>query len=97
MSDFELVDQVVIVTGAAGGIGQAISREFTEAGATVVLAGRTEASLSSLASELNEGKTLVVPTDITDPAAVEHLIDATMNSFGRIVRQRTHLTMSGCV
>lgn len=53
MSDFELVDQVVIVTGAAGGIGQAISREFTEAGATVVLAGRTEASLSSLASELN--------------------------------------------
>jgi 3-oxoacyl-[acyl-carrier protein] reductase len=84
MSDFELADQVVIVTGAAGGIGEAISREFVAAGATVVLAGRTAESLSALASELAEGKSLVVPTDITDPVAVQNLIDATTDAFGRI-------------
>ena len=84
MSDFELVDQVIIVTGAAGGIGQAISKEFAAAGAAVVLAGRTEDPLIALASELPGGRTLVAPTDITDPESVQNLVDSTVETFGRI-------------
>jgi NAD(P)-dependent dehydrogenase (short-subunit alcohol dehydrogenase family) len=84
MSDFELVDQVIIVTGAAGGIGQAMSREFAAAGATVVLAGRTEDSLKSVADELGDAQTLVVTTDVTDPDSVQHLVDTTVDAFGRI-------------
>ncbi|HCL69035.1 MAG TPA: oxidoreductase, partial [Gammaproteobacteria bacterium] len=42
MPNSELKNKVVIVTGAAGGIGQVISREFALAGATVVLTSRNE-------------------------------------------------------
>jgi NAD(P)-dependent dehydrogenase (short-subunit alcohol dehydrogenase family) len=42
VSKFELQDKVIIVTGAAGGIGTEIARECADAGAKVVLAGRTE-------------------------------------------------------
>ena len=84
MSEFELVDQVIIVTGAAGGIGQAISKECASAGAAVVLAGRTEQSLEELETELADSRTLVVPTDITDPESVQNLVDATVDALGRI-------------
>jgi NAD(P)-dependent dehydrogenase (short-subunit alcohol dehydrogenase family) len=84
MSDFELVDQVIIVTGAAGGIGSEMCREFASAGATVVLAGRTEESLKAVAAELGGATSLVVPTDITRPDEVENLIAATVDAFERV-------------
>ncbi len=84
MSDFELIDQVTIVTGAAGGIGQAMSQEFASAGAVVVLAGRTEESLKAMAARLGDARTLVVPTDVTDPESVQNLIDATVDAFDRV-------------
>jgi NADP-dependent 3-hydroxy acid dehydrogenase YdfG len=64
MSDFELVDQIIVVTGAAGGIGSEMCREFASAGATVVLAGRTEETLKSVAAELGDAQSLVVTTDV---------------------------------
>ena len=84
MSDFDLVDQVIIVTGAAGGIGSSISRECASAGATVVLAGRTEESLRAVEAELGDSPTLVVPTDITNPESVQNLVDSTVDAFGRL-------------
>lgn len=84
MADFELTDQVVIVTGAAGGIGRAISHELAQAGAMLALAGRTEATLEALAAELGDSPTRVVPTDITDPESVQHLVDSTVAAFGRL-------------
>lgn len=84
MSGFELEDQVIIVTGAAGGIGQAMSREFASAGATVVLAGRTAESLQAVAADLGNSPSLVVPTDVTNSDAVDALISATTDAFGRI-------------
>ncbi|MGI9262835.1 MAG: SDR family NAD(P)-dependent oxidoreductase [Woeseiaceae bacterium] len=84
MSDFELADKVIIVTGAAGGIGQAMSREFAASGATLVLAGRTEESLQAAAAELGDAQSLVVTTDITDTDAVQNLIDTTVDAFGRV-------------
>jgi len=84
MSEFELVDQIIVVTGAAGGIGLEMCREFASAGATVVLAGRTEETLKSVAAELGDAASLVVPTDVTNPDEVEKLIAATVDAFGRV-------------
>jgi NAD(P)-dependent dehydrogenase (short-subunit alcohol dehydrogenase family) len=84
VSAFDLQDKVAIVTGAAGGIGREISLEFARAGATVVLVGRTVESLESMANELEDTRTLVVPTDITKPTEVEKLVATTVDALGRI-------------
>jgi meso-butanediol dehydrogenase / (S,S)-butanediol dehydrogenase / diacetyl reductase len=77
-------DKVVIVTGAGSGIGAATARRFAEAGAAVVLAGRTPAKLRRVAGELPEARTLVHAVDVSDCGAVLALIDATVERFGRI-------------
>ena len=84
MADFSLSGQVVIVTGAAGGIGQTMTRQFSDAGATIVLASRNEGALNLLANELGGAPNLVVPTDITDPMAVDNLVESTVNAYGRL-------------
>ena len=82
MADFSLAGQVVIITGAAGGIGQSMTRQFSDAGATVVLASRNESALNLLANELGDAPNLVVPTDIIDPKAVDNLVETTVKAYG---------------
>ena len=84
MADFELKNKVIIVTGAAGGIGTEISRECASAGATVVLVGRTKETLEALQTDLGDVPTLAVPTDITDVDSVQAMVDATVEAYGRI-------------
>ena len=84
MSRFDLQDKVIVVTGAAGGIGTEISRECAGAGAKVVLAGRTEKTLVALANDLSDADTFVVSTDVTDPESVKNLIVSTVEEFGRV-------------
>jgi NAD(P)-dependent dehydrogenase (short-subunit alcohol dehydrogenase family) len=78
--------RVALVTGASRGIGAATARAFSRAGASVVLAARNEAALQTLATEISAagGTALVVPTDVGDAAAVERLVDATTQRFGRL-------------
>ena len=84
MTQGELKNKVVIVTGAAGGIGQIISKEFALAGATVVLASRNDRALQETEKKLAETSTLSIKTDITKPDSVRNLIDAAVSEFGRI-------------
>jgi NAD(P)-dependent dehydrogenase (short-subunit alcohol dehydrogenase family) len=62
--------RVALVTGAGKGIGAACARSLSEAGHRVALLARSADDLEALAKQL-PGETLVVPTDVTDPAALE--------------------------
>lgn len=78
-------DKVVLVVGATGGIGSALTRKLTSKGASLVLAARDSSALSSLAAELAVGeRVLTVPTDISDRHQVEILMEKTLTQFGQL-------------
>ena len=79
-----MTDKVAMITGAGSGIGKHTALAFFEAGYAVVLAGRREAPLNATAREAGASKTLVVPTDVGDPASVENLFAKTQGKFGRL-------------
>ena len=81
-----LKDKVAIVTGASRGIGADSARVFSEAGATVVLAARSEKEIDKLAHEIETqgGKAMAVETDVGDPVSVERLVKRTLDEFGRL-------------
>lgn len=81
-----LGDKVVVVSGVGPGLGRSISVHAAQQGARVVLAARTESRLKEVAAEIDAagGRSLVVPTDITDDDAVEQLVSATVSEFGRV-------------
>ena len=77
--------KTAIVTGAGTGIGKATALAFLREGWCVVLAGRRNDLLAQTRSEApGSARTLVVPTDVTDPGAVRHLFQATEETFGRL-------------
>jgi NAD(P)-dependent dehydrogenase (short-subunit alcohol dehydrogenase family) len=76
-------NKIAIVTGAGTGVGKAISAGLSNAGYTVVMAGRRRDALEAAAREIG-GSTLLVPTDITDPSSVAALFAQTREAFGRL-------------
>ena len=87
MIDTSLEGNTAIVTGASAGIGAATCRAFAAEGANVVLAARSEDELTELADELeteHDVETLVVPTNVREEDAVDHLIEETVDTFGGI-------------
>jgi NAD(P)-dependent dehydrogenase (short-subunit alcohol dehydrogenase family) len=82
LEQFRLDGKVALVTGATRGIGLAIARQFGEAGAKVMLTGRTR---NGDVDALCESDTNAwVEGDVTDPATAESLVAATIDRFGRI-------------
>jgi NAD(P)-dependent dehydrogenase (short-subunit alcohol dehydrogenase family) len=79
----EQARKVAVVTGAGTGIGRAVSLALSRAGFVVALAGRRKDALEATAAAA-ASETLVFPCDVTDPAAVERLFDATVQRFGRV-------------
>ena len=79
------MQKVAIVTGAGSGIGKAVALALAKEDYAVVLAGRRQDRLEQTAAEAGGGaRSLVVPTDIGDPAAVEALFSRTKERFGRL-------------
>lgn len=79
-----LQDRIAIVTGAAKGMGAAICLALAREGAHVALAARERAPLEALAREVEAlgRRAVVAPTDVTDEAAVQRLVDATREALG---------------
>jgi NAD(P)-dependent dehydrogenase (short-subunit alcohol dehydrogenase family) len=77
--------RVAIITGAGRGIGKATALAFLHDGYRVALAGRHRDTLEQTAAESAAAdRALVVPTDVSDPDAVEALFAAVHAAFGRI-------------
>jgi NAD(P)-dependent dehydrogenase (short-subunit alcohol dehydrogenase family) len=85
-SPVHVQDQVVIITGASRGIGEAIARAMVQSGARVVLAARKAEPLEALAREIDPSgaAALAVPTHTGQPEALRALVDRTLERFGRI-------------
>jgi NAD(P)-dependent dehydrogenase (short-subunit alcohol dehydrogenase family) len=77
--------KTALVTGAGSGIGRASALALLREGYAVVLAGRRREALEGTAAEAGPGaRALVVPADVSDPASVRGLFDATRQAFGRL-------------
>ncbi|PSF38103.1 oxidoreductase [Aphanothece hegewaldii CCALA 016] len=80
-----MLNKVIVIVGATGGIGTALAHKLSTTGANLVLAARNRERLSALASGLStSGLVLTVPTDITDLSQVESLMEKTVSQFGQI-------------
>jgi NAD(P)-dependent dehydrogenase (short-subunit alcohol dehydrogenase family) len=69
-----LEDKVCVVTGSTGGIGLVVARQLQAEGATVVTSGRRSEGIGALH----------VVADLTEPAAADEVIGATVAAFGRV-------------
>ncbi|KYG90584.1 glucose 1-dehydrogenase [Metasolibacillus sp. FSL H7-0170] len=84
MKRFE--DKVVIITGAAGGIGKEIARKLAGEGAKLALVDLNEGALHEVMTELElpEDKTLLVKADVSKEADVKNYVEQTLAKFGKI-------------
>ena len=81
-----LDNRIALVTGAAKGMGRDICLTLAREGAHLALAARDVPPLEKLKDEIEARgrRTLVVPTDVTDEAAVERMVARTLEAFGHI-------------
>lgn len=79
-------NKVVVITGASSGLGAATARHLAGCGATVVLGARREDRIAALARELSPdgSKALALTTDVTRADQVQRLVDAAVETFGRV-------------
>ncbi len=79
-------EKVAIITGAGSGIGKYSAHALLKEGYTVALAGRRAEKLEETAAEAgpDSSRTLVVPTDISDPASIQALFAKVKETYGRL-------------
>jgi NAD(P)-dependent dehydrogenase (short-subunit alcohol dehydrogenase family) len=83
---FRLDDRVAIVTGASSGLGVVFAEALAEAGADVALGARRADRLVDTQKSVEAAgrRAIGVKTDVADPDDCQRLVDATMETFGRV-------------
>ena len=86
LPEMSLKGRTAIVTGASRGIGRAIALVLAEAGADVALVSRTVPDLKAVADEIQAmgRRTLIVPTDVSNSAQVDRMVDRAIEFFGKV-------------
>ncbi len=79
-----MADRFAVITGAGTGIGRASALALMNDGWSVALAGRRADMLEETAGMKTGGRSLVVPTDVTEPSQVDHLFSRIKSEFGRL-------------
>lgn len=84
--DLELKGKVVLITGGSDGLGAATARKIAAEGARVAIGARGADKLQAVADGINAsgGEAWAVPTDVTQPADLEHFVTASLERWGRI-------------
>ena len=85
--DLQLKDKVVIITGGSEGIGRAAAERFSQEGALVALAARTQSDLDTAATEISTqsgNEVIGVASDVRDENSVKALIETVADKWGRI-------------
>ena len=79
-------DKIVVVTGAANGIGKWIAKAYAKAEATVVLADKDQQQGKLASEEIQKrgGQAVFFPTDVSSPASIENLFNYLRQKFNRI-------------
>lgn len=80
----DLSGKVALVTGASSGVGEATAKALAREGCAVALAARREDRLEAVASDIENDRTLVVPTDVSDEDDVEAMVEETRAEFGGV-------------
>jgi len=85
MSD-NIAGKIVVITGASSGLGEASARFLCAQGASIVLGARRVDRMQALAGELTGrgGKALALRTDVTHREQVQALVDAAVQTYGKI-------------
>ena len=79
-----MADHVAVITGAGSGIGRASALALMAGGWSVALAGRRKDALDETTGLATGGRSLVVPTDVTQPEQVAALFAAVKSNYGRV-------------
>ena len=84
---FKLNGKVAIVTGGAGGIGEALALGLGLHGANVVVSSRNQEAIENVARKITAesgNEAMAVAADVTDEASIQNLVDAVLEKFGKI-------------
>jgi NAD(P)-dependent dehydrogenase (short-subunit alcohol dehydrogenase family) len=84
VSRLDLTDKVILITGAAGGIGAASARALHAAGARVVLTDVSQLSVDEVANQIGGDRVLPLALDVTDRAAADAVVQSVVQRFGGV-------------
>lgn len=86
IQQFALTGKTALITGASGGLGAATALAFADVGADIAVASRNIQALGKVADQVRSRgrKALVMQADVTDVAAVEHVVAEMIKQWGKI-------------
>jgi NAD(P)-dependent dehydrogenase (short-subunit alcohol dehydrogenase family) len=94
MDEKPMVGRIAIITGGGGGVGKTVTRRWLEAGASVLVADHTQATLDRLRSELapdNSASLATFAGDVTTESGAAAMVDAAKKAFGKPADTLVHL------